>query len=103
MTPYKIEGTDLTINAHIQTNAKSDAIVGLHGDKLKIKINAPPVDGKANQHLIEFLSQFLKIPKRQIEIIRGEHSKDKLIKLHNVISNDNNIIDFIKQHLAISN
>lgn len=50
-----------------------------NGDEIKIKITAPPVDGKANKFLTEFLSKTFKVPKTSIKIIKGETSKEKTI------------------------
>ncbi len=61
------------------------------GDLIKIKLKSPPVDGKANKELINFLSKFLKVKKHDIEILRGETSKNKSIRIANITK-----IDFIK-------
>lgn len=65
----------------IQPNAKKNEVVGVHSDALKIKIKAPPVDSKANQELIRFLSEVLKLSKSQVSVCHGETSKNKLIQL----------------------
>lgn len=67
------------LNVHIQPRAKKTEIVGMHGDKLKIKIAAPPVDNLANEELIKFLAQHYDIPKNKIELIRGHKSRDKVL------------------------
>ena len=54
-------------------------LAGVHGDRLKIKIKAPPVDGEANECLVEFLSEVLKISKSGIHLISGESSRQKLV------------------------
>lgn len=53
-------------------------------DGLKLKITAPPVDGKANKSVIEFLSKAFKVPKSYFEIIKGETSKEKSILIKNI-------------------
>lgn len=53
-------------------------------DKLIVKIEAPPRKGLANKELIKVLSELLKIPKRNIEILRGETSRDKLLMIYNI-------------------
>ncbi len=55
-----------------------------NGEDLKIKITSPPVDGKANKTLIEFLSKTFKVPKSSFEIIKGETSKEKTILINNI-------------------
>jgi len=61
----------LNIQVQIQPGSSKDQIIGLHNGRLKIKISAPPVDGKANQNLIEFISKALGVSKSKIEILKG--------------------------------
>lgn len=69
------------LNLFIQPKASKNEIIGLHNGALKIKITAPPVDGKANAALIEFLSEILDVPKRQIEILKGETGRNKAVEV----------------------
>lgn len=86
----------LTVSLKISPNASKNEIIKTD-DGVKIKITAPPVDGKANKSLIEFLSKTFKIPKSSIEILRGETSKEKtlLIKI-----TDDDKIAMIKSNLS---
>jgi uncharacterized protein (TIGR00251 family) len=72
------------IDVIIQPKSSRDEIVGMHGDCLKIKLTAPPVDGKANAALITFLAKTLGIPKSNITIIRGKTGRRKTIELCDV-------------------
>jgi uncharacterized protein (TIGR00251 family) len=72
----------------IQPRASKDEIVGEYNGALKIKLTSPPVEGEANRHCIEFLAKRLKIGKTQIEIIKGERSRDKMIKIIGVTKED---------------
>lgn len=72
-------GTKLSL--FIQPKASKNEIIGPHNGALKIKITAPPVDGKANAALIEFLSEILNIPKKQIEILKGETGRNKAVEI----------------------
>ena len=67
----------------IQPNAKKSEVIGLQGEppRLKIKLKALPIEGKANKELIKFLSEILKIAKSRISLLRGETSKQKDIFL----------------------
>jgi len=65
----------------VQPGASKNKIVGVQGDALKIKINAPAVKGKANRALIDFLAEKLAVKKSQIEIISGHTSRIKKIKV----------------------
>ncbi len=66
----------------ISPNASKNEVIKT-SESVKIKITAPPVDGKANKCLIEYLSKLFRVPKTSIVILRGETSKDKtlLIKI----------------------
>ncbi|MGL5358149.1 MAG: DUF167 family protein YggU [Shewanella sp.] len=72
---------NLLLNLYIQPKASRDNIVGLHGDELKIAITAPPVDGKANAHLSKYLAKVFKVPKSDVQIIKGELGRHKQIKV----------------------
>jgi hypothetical protein len=61
----------LNIQVQIQPGSSKDQIIGIHNGRLKIKISAPPVDGKANQNLIEFIAKALGVSKSKIEIVKG--------------------------------
>lgn len=75
------QGKDLILHCHFQPKASADEIVGAHGDLLKIRITAPPVDGKANEHIIKWFSKLFKVPKSQIAIVRGELGRQKTIRI----------------------
>jgi uncharacterized protein (TIGR00251 family) len=72
---------DLLLHILVQPKAGKDEIVGLHGDELKVRIKAPPVDGAANQALIKFFSKVCKVPKSQISIVSGEASRHKRLRI----------------------
>jgi uncharacterized protein (TIGR00251 family) len=74
---YRWDGADLIIAVRIQPKAAKDEVVGLHGDALKIRITAPPVDGKANAHLQVFLAEFFGVAKSHVELISGQTGRDK--------------------------
>jgi len=69
------------IAVHIVPRASKTEIVGMHGDALKIRLAAPPVDGKANQALIAFLAAHYNVPARAISIVSGETSRRKVIEI----------------------
>jgi len=76
------EGEDLSLRVHIQPRASADQIVGIQGDRLKIRITAPPVDGKANAHLIAFIAKVFGVPKSSVTIARGETGRTKTLSIH---------------------
>ncbi|PSH04709.1 MAG: YggU family protein [Acidobacteria bacterium] len=65
----------------VQPRASRNAFAGLMGDAIKLAITAPPVDGKANQAVIEYLSEFFRVPKASITIVSGETGRNKLIAI----------------------
>lgn len=76
---YRWQGKDLILHCQLQPKAASDEIVGLHGERLKVRITAPPVDGKANEHLIKWLSKLFKVSKSHISILQGETGRLKTL------------------------
>ena len=72
---------ELILDLHVQPRAAKDEIVGYHGDRLKVRITAPPVDGKANQHLIAFLAGVFQVPKRDVMLLSGESGRDKRVRI----------------------
>ena len=76
----------MKLTIHITPNAKKTELLGeetnLFGEKyLKIKVAAPPVEGKANKELISFLSDHFKVPKSIIRILKGETSRTKIVEI----------------------
>jgi len=71
----------MLLKVKVKPNSKTVSVEQLEDKSLKISIKAPPVDGKANEELVEVLSKFLKIPKSHIMIKAGKTSKDKLIQI----------------------
>lgn len=83
------------INVKIVPKSSRNEIIGEEESSYRIKVTAPPVDGKANRALISLLSKKLNTPKKDIEIIRGEKSRNKTVrvyglsrkKINNLLSN----------------
>ena len=66
---------------HVQPRASRTEAAGLHGTALKVRLHAPPVDGAANEALVEFLSGHFEIPKRAVRIVSGHSSRSKTVEL----------------------
>lgn len=79
MTHYQWQGSDLLLRCHLQPKASSDEVAGLHGDRIKLRITAPPVDGKANAHLVQWLGKLFQVPKSRVSILQGESGRSKNI------------------------
>jgi hypothetical protein len=71
---------------YVVPNASRSEIVGWHGDALKVRIAAPPVDGKANKELVRYLAKELGVSKADIEIVSGHMNKKKRLRMP--LSND---------------
>jgi len=69
---------------HIRLTPRSsrNEVLGLRDGVFRIKLTAPPVDGKANQALIAFLSKALHVPKGNVMLVSGETSRDKIVRIH---------------------
>ncbi|HCU65368.1 MAG TPA: YggU family protein [Rheinheimera sp.] len=79
MTALSYRGDDLLIQLYVQPKASRDQIIGLHGDEIKLAITAPPVDGKANAHVLKLLAKLFGVSKSQIELLKGELSRHKQV------------------------
>ncbi len=80
------QGATFTIKVH--PRARKNAIVGEIGDALKLALTAPPVEGKANEACIRFLSELLEVPRSSITIAAGETSRLKVIRVHGLSAED---------------
>jgi uncharacterized protein (TIGR00251 family) len=72
------------LRLRVVPNAKRSEVVGLHGEAIKIKIQAPAMDGKANAALLEFVAEKLGIPIRQLALVAGEKSRDKMVAIQGI-------------------
>lgn len=81
---FKITGNGIVIKVKIVPGSSKNKIVGVYNNALKISITAPPVEGKANKECIAYLSKYFDVAKSKIEIISGETSKNKLIKIYDI-------------------
>ncbi len=77
----KGDGASVTLTLHIQPGASRTEAVGLHGEALKLRLAAPPVDGKANACLLAFFADFLGCPKSAVELVAGATSRQKRVRI----------------------
>jgi uncharacterized protein (TIGR00251 family) len=71
----------VTFAVKVVPRASKNQIVGIEGDAIKIRLNAPPVEGKANDALIAFLAAALAVPRARIEIVTGQTSRRKILRV----------------------
>lgn len=69
------------LEVKVQPRSSRNQIVGEQNGALKVKLTAPPVDGEANAALIDFLSSCLKIPRKDINLVKGDTSRLKLVEI----------------------
>jgi uncharacterized protein len=68
-----------TLAVHVQPGAKRSAVAGLHGERLKLRIAAPALDGRANDALVAFVAETLGIAKSRVAVAKGAQSREKLL------------------------
>ena len=86
MTWLAADEAGVTLRLHIQPGAKKTEVAGLHGEALKIRLAAPPVEGKANACLIAFLADRLGVTKSAISLVSGGTSRAKRVRINGVDS-----------------
>lgn len=86
----KIEERDggVRIAIHVQPRASRSEVAGAHGDALKIRLSAPPVDGAANEALVELLSERFAVPSRAVRILSGAQSRAKIVEIDGLTADD---------------
>jgi len=77
----RAEDGAIVLTLHVQPSAKRSEFAGAHGDALKLKLAAPPVEGKANAELIRFIAAAFGVPRRNVELVRGETSRAKMVRV----------------------
>jgi len=76
------------VNFYVQPRASKTEVVGRHGNAIKIRVKAPPVDGAANEELIRFLSKRFKVPRRAVDLVSGSSSRHKQIAIEGVTATE---------------
>lgn len=76
----------MRLRLQIQPRASRTEVVGLHGDRLRIRLSAPPVDDAANEELVRFLSELLGVPRRSVEVTAGHGGRQKTVEVRGVIA-----------------
>ena len=87
MKPWlSVRPQELRLTLHIQPGAKKTECAGEHGDALKIRLAAPPVDGKANLALLAWLADRFDVAKRDVELVSGAASRHKIVSIRGSFS-----------------
>jgi len=77
-----------TFAIRVQPRARKNAILGEIGDALKLGLTAPPVEGRANEACIEFLAEFLKVPRSSVTIAAGQTSRNKVVRVRGLTATE---------------
>jgi uncharacterized protein (TIGR00251 family) len=93
---FQPDGERILFEVRVQPRASRTELAGLYGTALKVRLQAPPVDGRANEALIDFLAQLLKIPPSSVEIVGGWTSRTKRVAVRGLNP------DELRQALGIS-
>lgn len=80
---YRWDGTCLRLRCLIQPRASRNEIIGIHDNRLKIRLTSPPVDGLANARLLSFLAKEFGVTKTQVVLTSGDTSRRKVVSLDN--------------------
>jgi uncharacterized protein (TIGR00251 family) len=74
----------ITLKIKVEPRSSKSGIAGSYGDAVKVRLKSPPVEGKANRELIEILAKEFGLAKKDVEIISGKSSRNKIVKLYGV-------------------
>ena len=84
MIPIHESAKGITFAIKVHPRARKNAINGMIGNALKLSLTAPPVDGKANQAVIEFFADLFAIPRSSVTIASGETNRNKVVRITGV-------------------
>jgi uncharacterized protein (TIGR00251 family) len=76
------QGNNLKPFCHLQPKASTNEFAGLHGDRVKTRLTAPPIDGKSNQALIRFLASQFQASKNQVTLLKGTSARQKTVVIN---------------------
>jgi uncharacterized protein len=77
----KVKDGAVRFEVHAKPRARKSKVLGVRGEALEISLAAPPVDGAANEELIATLARTLDVPKRDVSLVRGDSSRNKLVEV----------------------
>ncbi len=81
MIPVRDTASGATFSVRVQPRAKKNAITGEMGDALKLSLTAPPIEGRANEAVVDFFAKLLNVARSSVTIAAGESSRNKVIRV----------------------
>jgi uncharacterized protein (TIGR00251 family) len=88
VSPVESTRDGVSIRLHIQPRAARTELAGLFGDALKVRLKSPPVDGAANEELVRFLAETLRVPRRGVELVSGHSGRRKTVHVAGMTADD---------------
>lgn len=88
MIPIRDTASGATFSVRVQPRAKKNAITGIMGEALKLSLTAPPVEGRANEAVIEFFAKLLNVSRSSVTIAAGESNRNKVIRIAGMSAKD---------------
>ncbi|QMT59517.1 MULTISPECIES: DUF167 domain-containing protein [unclassified Legionella] len=89
---YQRDDECLTLRLYIQPGAKKTEIVGLYEGALKIRLNSPPIEGRANKTLLKYMAELFKVPIKQVTLLRGDKSRHKVLSIIGSMVDPDNLL-----------
>lgn len=90
---HRRDSEAITLVLYVQPGAKRSEVAGLHGAALKVRLAAPPIEGRANEALLRFIAERFDVPLRNVEIIQGEQSRHKRVVVRSSTLAPENLLD----------
>ena len=90
---HRREGDTITLVLHVQPGAKRSEVAGLHGNALKIRLAAPPIEGRANEALLRFIAERFNVPLRNVELKQGAQSRHKRVEVRGSAVEPENLLN----------
>ena len=86
----------MLLRLRIQPRSSKNSIEGLHGDQVRLRLTAPPVEGKANKECLRFLAKVLGVRRKNLTLVSGEKARDKVVRI------EEDTVERVKQALGLS-
>jgi uncharacterized protein (TIGR00251 family) len=84
MVRIETRGSGVLFDVRVQPRASRTEVAGTHGDAIKIRLAAPPVEGAANAELVAFLAKQLGVPRSAVRIVKGERGRNKVVEIEGI-------------------
>jgi uncharacterized protein len=83
-----VDGSSTRLRLRVSPGARRPGVAGRHGDAWKLRVSAPPADGKANAAVLELLAETLDVPVSSLELVAGRSARDKIVALDGLSSDE---------------